>query len=166
MQKFFLITIILVFIGVMAFSCNEDESTENIEQINIQILTGESERVWKMTSFTIDGVDSIQDCDKDNTWVFNADNTLTITLNKLCTEEEDKGKSSDSEKYAWKLTNDGRILDIRLPGDGELKPSCLSLRGGTIEQINDTSFKIGVTLAVVDNGVTSSDNYQWTYTKQ
>lgn len=166
-MKAALYTILLCVLGISLLgSCKDEELVEsNEEKIakRTQMLTAGSSKIWKMSSLTIDGVESIEDCSKDDTWEFKNDGTLLITLNTLCLNEEEEDKSSDATEYTWDIGGEGTSLTNMQ--NGNIIPfACISLRGGTITIIDDNTLQFGV---VIDQGPgKGSKQYLWTYTAQ
>jgi hypothetical protein len=97
---------ILVFFLVFSSFCVKDEKVTDVAQI---LTNGAWIQVQSLSDDDGDGIfsDESLPCEKDNTWVFNTDHTMTINdIGVLCTPD----LGSFAISGYWELNNNDQIL--------------------------------------------------------
>jgi hypothetical protein len=94
------------FVLVLALSlssCKKDDGAKSPKEI----LTSKS---WKMISSKLNGVETIQECDKDDYITFAANGTYNYNVSAIKCYDGDENYSG-----VWTLSNDGKTITV----DGE-----------------------------------------------
>ena len=87
----------LILILVSFQSCKKDEAKSETE-----ILTSTK---WKWTSITVNGTEVIDDCQKDDIFIFATDSTYTVDPGKIRCDPDDKTRTD-----TWYLSDNGKSL--------------------------------------------------------
>jgi hypothetical protein len=66
---------VLTFLMVIFFSCHKKDEKLSTNQL----LTNRSQKTWIRYSTTVDGIESLAKCDKDDEWIFSNDKYILET---------------------------------------------------------------------------------------
>jgi hypothetical protein len=98
----FSVYFVLVF-ALSLSSCKKDEGAKSPKEI----LTSKS---WKMVSSKLNGVETLEDCDKDDYLTFAANGTYIYNVSTIKCYDGDENYSG-----VWTLSDDGKTITV----DGE-----------------------------------------------
>jgi triacylglycerol esterase/lipase EstA (alpha/beta hydrolase family) len=82
-------------------SCKKDESNTSTPK---DILTSKS---WKLSSLKVNGVETIEDCNKDDIMTFAANGTYTTTVGAITCYSGETNTTG-----TWSLSTDGKTLTV------------------------------------------------------
>jgi len=93
---------VFVFALTMSVSsCKKDESNASTPK---DILTAKS---WKLSSMKVNGIETIEDCSKDDIMTFAANGTYSTTVGAITCYDGETNTSG-----TWTLSNDGKTLTV------------------------------------------------------
>jgi hypothetical protein len=124
--------IIISALSIVAFSCNDDDDASS----KASVLTSKN---WQLASSIINGVEAIEDCEKDNVLSFRANETYTYSYNTLCRFEDEA-----AEIGIWKLLQNETLLVL---GEGTVTDAAV------YEIIELTSSTLKLSLEEDDSGL-------------
>jgi hypothetical protein len=97
--------IVSLLISLALCSCNKDKGPSK-EEINESLLTGTDSKTWLIVSSTINGVESLPNCVKDDFWTFKKSKQVTRqNQTTSCTNG-----IPDNQTSTWSFGNDGEWL--------------------------------------------------------
>jgi hypothetical protein len=116
--------IFIVFALAMSVSsCKKDDSNSSTPK---GILTSKS---WKLSSLKINGVETIEDCNKDDIMTFAANGTYTTTVGAITCYDGETNTSG-----TWSLSSDGKTLTV----DGDAYSSVITESKVVVTIVIDT----------------------------
>lgn len=92
--------LLLVILIWSVLGCNKDDNTMSINNL----LTNRSTKTWINYSLTIDGVEQLIDCDKDDEWTFAMNGDIDVKTGIVRCQIDQKDKL-DSYSFFWAGSN-------------------------------------------------------------
>ena len=136
-HKLIAFSILILFFPVFVVSCDDDDEEQaDPKAAKITLLTAGSSKTWVLNSFKDEGVEVIEECERDNEWIFTFDGAFTVDYNTKCSPDQ-VGTVSGS----WKLNDDATAIIIT-DTDTETEFTLIELTETTLR----VSFKIEDTI--------------------